>query len=99
MSERNVLPAFASEAEEAQWWFDHREEHADNFLKAAAEGRVKRGAFAARLAAAQNRVVLNLGPDDMAKAKAVAERSGLEVDALIYQIVQDALNRAEQNAA
>ena len=38
-----IIPAFASEAEEAKWWFENEELISDEFQKAAAEGRLKRG--------------------------------------------------------
>ena len=36
------LPKFASEAEEAQWWFDNRKELDRDFAEAAQRGEVKR---------------------------------------------------------
>jgi len=45
------MPKFATEAEEAQWWFDHRMELADDMVAAIREGRTGEGsqARAARL--------------------------------------------------
>ncbi len=37
--EKRVIPAFKTEAEEAQWWFDHRDEIAADVLAAVREGR------------------------------------------------------------
>jgi hypothetical protein len=37
------IPAFASEAEEARWWFENDELIFEEFKKAAQEGRLKRG--------------------------------------------------------
>jgi hypothetical protein len=34
-----IIPKFASEAEEAQWWYDHREETAADLIAAVREGR------------------------------------------------------------
>jgi hypothetical protein len=47
------MPKFATEAEEAQWWFDHRMELADDMIAAMREGRTGEGsrARAARLKA------------------------------------------------
>jgi hypothetical protein len=47
MIERKI-PAFANEAEEAQWWFDHRKETAADMLKASREGRLGPGSVARR---------------------------------------------------
>jgi len=32
------MPKFENEAEEAQWWFDHRDDLSDEFARRAAEG-------------------------------------------------------------
>jgi hypothetical protein len=37
------VPKFASEAEEAKWWYDNRELLSEEFHKAAKEGRFRRG--------------------------------------------------------
>ena len=51
------IPSFASEAEEAQWWYDHREELAQDFVDAAKAGRLGEGSKArnARRMASQER--------------------------------------------
>jgi hypothetical protein len=40
------MPKFATEAEEAKWWFDHREELADDMVAAIREGRLGEGSKA-----------------------------------------------------
>jgi predicted class III extradiol MEMO1 family dioxygenase len=42
MSEKIELPAFKTEAEEADWWFEHREEHDSRLLKAMEDGSTQR---------------------------------------------------------
>lgn len=37
------IPKFATETEEAKWWYENRELISDEFQKAAKEGRLKRG--------------------------------------------------------
>lgn len=39
MKDERQIPSFDTEDEEAQWWFDHREQTADWLEKAAGEGR------------------------------------------------------------
>jgi len=39
MSQRIIVPSFASEAEEAQWWYDHREETGRALVEASQQGR------------------------------------------------------------
>src|ERR1039457_3649114 len=49
LADKLKLPKFASEAEEAQWWYDHREEVTKAFEDAAARGELLTGS-AAKLA-------------------------------------------------
>ena len=44
--EKRKLPHFKNEAEEAQWWYDHRHEVADDMIKAMREGRTGPGVVA-----------------------------------------------------
>jgi hypothetical protein len=37
--EKRIIPKFATEAEEADWWFDHREETARAMVEAFQQGR------------------------------------------------------------
>jgi len=48
MTERNLpkIPRFANEAEEAQWWFDHREELSLDFAAAVKNGTLGEGSLA-----------------------------------------------------
>ena len=60
--EPRKIPVFATEAEEAQWWYDHREELAQDFVDAAKAGRLGEGSkarFARRMAAKQNQEIEN----------------------------------------
>jgi len=47
MTERNLpkMPRFANEAEEAQWWFDHREELSLDFAAAVKNGTLGEGSL------------------------------------------------------
>ena len=44
--ESRRIPKFENEAEEAQWWFDHREEISDDIVAASREGRLGEGSRA-----------------------------------------------------
>jgi transcription elongation GreA/GreB family factor len=47
MTERNLpkIPRFENEAEEAQWWFDHREEVSRDIMSAAKNGTLGEGSL------------------------------------------------------
>jgi hypothetical protein len=48
MTERNMLliPTFATEAKEAQWWFDHRDEVSLDLMVAVKNGLLGEGSIA-----------------------------------------------------
>jgi hypothetical protein len=43
-----TIPVFATEAEEAQWWFDRRNETAAEMIKASREARLGPGSLGRR---------------------------------------------------
>lgn len=105
------VPRFATEAEEAKWWYDNEELIADEFEKAAKEGRLGRGGirrlFAERgipFREAQKPVAststptttIRLDPDDIAKARVQAAERGLRYQTYLKMIIHEALRDAEQ---
>ena len=87
------LPAFANEEEEANWWYDNREKHAEEFIQAFAEGRVKPGGVARRIAEAQKVVDLKLKLGDAMKAVLIADEKGVEVQTYLADLIHSALQR------
>ncbi len=97
MAQKLEIPKFATEKEEARWWFDNREAVSDEFELAAKEGRVGVGT-AVRRATAAAAALVALDPEDVARAKAQAERRGLEYQAYVKMVVHEALLHEEQRA-
>jgi hypothetical protein len=101
------LPKFANEDEEAKWWFDNQELIADEFEKAAAEGRLKRGGvrrlFAEKgipfpepkVSAPTPTTTIRLDPEDIAKARVQAEKRGLRYQTYLKMIIHETLCKAE----
>jgi hypothetical protein len=85
------LPSFASEEEEANWWYENREKHDEEFARAFDEGRVKRGGAVQRLAAAQKAANLTLATEDAMLAVVVAEEKGVEVQTYLKRLIHEAL--------
>ncbi len=44
--EKRIIPKFESEAQEARWWYENREELAQDFVDAVREGRTGPGSMA-----------------------------------------------------
>lgn len=99
------VPKFASESEEASWWFKNREKVSAEFRKAAKEGRLRRGGVR-RLFAERGipfpeppqplpTTTIRLDPEDIAKAREQAARKGLRYQTYLKMIIHEALLKAE----
>jgi hypothetical protein len=102
------IPAFATEAEEAKWWFENDDKIAAEFEKAAKEGRLGRGGVRRLLAekgipfrepqkapAPTPTTTIRLDPDDIAKARVQAAKRGLRYQTYLKMIIHEALQKAE----
>ncbi len=99
------IPKFATEAEEAKWWYENRDKVSAEFQKSAKEGRLGRGGVKRVLAehgiAFQEpgptpSTTIRLDPDDIAKARVQAAERGLRYQTYLKMIIHEALRDAEQ---
>ena len=103
MADKLKIPAFASEAEEAQWWYDHREEVAKVFEEAAARGELRTGT-AARLARQHATGItptttFRLDPQDISRARALAAKRGVRYQTYLKMLLHEALAAEEKRLA
>ena len=99
------VPKFATEAEEARWWFENEEAVSAEFVKAAKEGHLKRGGVR-RLLAERGLPVppseplptttIRLDPEDIAKARVQAAARGLRYQTYLKMIIHETLAKAER---
>jgi hypothetical protein len=99
------VPQFANEKEEAKWWHDNRELLAEEFVKAAKAGRLRRGGIKRLLAergvAFQEpgptpTTTIRLDPEDIARARVQAAERGLRYQTYLKMIIHEALRKREQ---
>ncbi len=90
--EERVIPKFASEAEEAQWWFDNREDLDKDFARALAEGRLRRRTEM-RPPSPVPTTTIRLDPADIELARAQAEKKGLKYQTYLKMVIHEALLR------
>ena len=93
------IPKFATEAEEAQWWFDNQDMLARDFAEAAANGTLKHGTAMRRALELEAASTVQLDPSDISKARALAEKRGLDYQAYLQTLIHEALEREEKLAS
>jgi hypothetical protein len=104
------IPAFATEAEEAKWWFENEELIADEFEKAAKEGRLRTGGirrlyaekgipFPEPKAKPTPTTTIRLAPEDIAKARVQAAARGLRYQTYLKMLIHEALCAEDERKA
>jgi predicted DNA binding CopG/RHH family protein len=104
MAEKLKLPKFSSEAEEAQWWFDHRDDEVAKALEdAAAAGKLRTGSVASLArkddAGTTPTTTIPLDPEDISRARALAAQRGLRYQTYLKMLVHEALAAEERKLA
>jgi predicted DNA binding CopG/RHH family protein len=95
---KRVIPAFASEAEEAEWWYKNRDIHGEQLLAAVKNGEAQvltKEKLRERLAASKKTpapvVALRIPEADLALARKQAERKGLPYQTYIKSLLHETL--------
>jgi len=99
MKQKRVIPAFQSEADEAEWWHKNRARLDKDLRQAAQKGELRRlgqATLKTRLAASRARVVaIRLPEDDLALARQQAAQKGLPYQTYIKSLLHQALRQAK----
>jgi hypothetical protein len=92
MNNRIEIPKFASEEEEANWWFENRGMVEEEFLEAARTGRLRHGSTALRRAReAANALTIHLSDADLAAIRHLAAQRCQNEDVCAASILHRAL--------
>ena len=103
--QRNHLaPAFASETEESQWWFDNRAKHGEQMLNAVRSGEAEiltKEKLRERIASSSEKtrspvVALRIPQADIDLARKQAERKGLPYQTYIKSLLHETLTAREK---
>ena len=92
-ADRPKVPKFATEAEEAKWWDDHKEMVEDNLIQSIRDGTARRGT-ARRLALearASRNVTIRMAEADLVLARKQAEEKGLPYQTYIKSVLHEEL--------
>jgi predicted DNA binding CopG/RHH family protein len=91
------IPNFENEADEADWLYENREKLSAAFLQAAKEGRVRQGTLQKR--GITPATTIRLAPEDIARARILAEQRGLRYQTYLKMLIHEALEREEKAAS
>jgi predicted DNA binding CopG/RHH family protein len=101
--DKRVRPVFATEAEEAQWWFDNRNRHGKQLLTAVRNGEAQvltKERLRERIAASKRKaspvVALRIPEADLALARKQAEQKGLPYQTYIKSLLHETLAEREK---
>jgi predicted DNA binding CopG/RHH family protein len=95
---RHVVPPFATEREEAEWWYKNRDIHDKQLLAAVKNGEAEvltKGKLRQRIAASKKApvptVALRIPEADLALARKQAEQKGLPYQTYIKPLLHETL--------
>jgi predicted DNA binding CopG/RHH family protein len=91
--QRVTVPKFASEAEEAKWWFEHQHLMLEEFKRADAEGRLGIGSAKLRAQTKTPTTTIRLDPADISKARVAAAKRGLKYQTYLKMLIHEALEK------
>jgi predicted DNA binding CopG/RHH family protein len=97
MPEEFKVPKFKNESEEAQWWDSQGKNIARAFEHAAADGRLGRGT--AKRKGATPTTTIRLEAEDIARARAQAEKKGLRYQTYLKMLLRETLLKEEEKTA
>ena len=103
---KRVVPAFATETEEAEWWFKNRNVHDKQFLQAVKSGEAQvltKEKLLKRIAASKKMaspvVALRIPAADLALARKQAAEKGLPYQTYIKSLLHETLAQRERRKA
>ena len=103
---KRIVPMFATEAEEAEWWYKNRNIHGKQLLAAVRSGEAQvltREKLLERIAASKKKpapvVALRIPAEDLALARKQAEKKGLPYQTYIKSLLHETLAAREKRKA
>ena len=103
---KRVIPVFATEAEEAEWWYKNRNKHGKQLLAAVKKGEAQvltNEKLRERIAASKKTpapvVAIRIPEADLALARKQAEQKGLPYQTYIKSLLHETLTAREKRKA
>jgi predicted DNA binding CopG/RHH family protein len=92
-----TIPKFENESDEANWLYENREGLAAAFHQAVQERRVRQGTLKQR--GVTPPTTIRLAPEDISRARTLAERRGLRYQTYLKMLIHEGLEREERMAS
>jgi predicted DNA binding CopG/RHH family protein len=89
-----TIPKFENETDEANWLYENRERLAAAFHEAVQQGQVRQGTLKQR--GITPPTTIRLAPEDISRARTLAERRGLRYQTYLKMLIHEALEREEK---
>jgi predicted DNA binding CopG/RHH family protein len=92
-----TIPKFENETDEANWLYENRERLSAAFHEAVQEGRVRQSTLKQR--GVTPPTTIRLAPEDISRARTLAERRGLRYQTYLKMLIHEGLEREERKAS
>ena len=95
-----VVPRFTTEAEEAQWWYDHRDVVEANLSEALRNGTANYGTAqrVMREIRESKNITIRMPLNDLDRARKLSKKKGLGYQTYMKMLLHEALDREEAAA-
>ena len=95
-----LVPKFATEAEEARWWFENRKMVEKEFRRAMRSGTVRHGTAQKLIQSPTSRnITIRMPIADIDRARVMAEKKGLGYQTYMKMLLREALDREARRGA
>ena len=93
------MPAFATEKEEAQWWYEQQDRLTEQAQAAAERGELRLRRLAPPPASPAKNITIRVPEQDLVRARELAAKRGLRYQTYLKMLLHEALDAEEKKAA
>ena len=99
MDQLQRIPKFANETEEAQWWYEQRDQLTDNAEAALARGELKLRRLVPEKDVPARNITIRIDEQDLSRARDLAAKRGLQYQTYLKMLLHEALDNEEKRLA
>jgi predicted DNA binding CopG/RHH family protein len=96
MDHPEPIPEFANEAEEADWWYQQRDQLTAQAEAALARGELKLRRHPVQTPAPARNITIRVAEQDLARARDLAAKRGLRYQTYLKMLLHEALDNEEK---